>query len=318
MWGKLLFLLIWPVSVPYGLYWMWKGDKFSRAVRIGLTGIAASFFIVAIATASPNTPTPPQVVQGPAVSRPSAAPVPEAPAAPAPEPATTTAPAPEPEPAIVAVPGTVVRVVDGDTAIFRLDDGTEETVRFIGVDTPESTNSIEVYGEEASDYTTSALPEGTQVFLEKDAEDRDQYGRLLAYVWLAQPTAITETEIRDKMFNARLATDGYAQQMTIQPNSKYAEYFTTFVSEARTAETGLWSPSVLAATEAANAPAPKPKAKPKPAPKASGGGGGTVYITDTGSKYHSSGCSYLRKSKHAISLSSAKSQGYSACSRCDP
>ena len=42
----------------------------------------------------------------------------------------------------------------------------------------------------------------------------------------------------------------------------------------------------------------------------------TVYITKTGSKYHRSGCSYLRQSKIAISLSSAKAQGYTACSRC--
>lgn len=44
----------------------------------------------------------------------------------------------------------------------------------------------------------------------------------------------------------------------------------------------------------------------------------TVYITDTGKKYHSASCSYLKKSKHAISKSSAISQGYSACSKCNP
>lgn len=44
----------------------------------------------------------------------------------------------------------------------------------------------------------------------------------------------------------------------------------------------------------------------------------TVYITDTGSKYHRSGCSYLKKSSHAISLSAAKAQGYTPCSRCNP
>ena len=44
----------------------------------------------------------------------------------------------------------------------------------------------------------------------------------------------------------------------------------------------------------------------------------TVYITDTGEKYHRSGCQYLRKSKHAISLSEAKSRGYTPCSKCKP
>lgn len=43
---------------------------------------------------------------------------------------------------------------------------------------------------------------------------------------------------------------------------------------------------------------------------------GTVYITDTGSKYHSEGCRHLQKSKHAISVEDAKSSGYSACKNC--
>lgn len=43
-----------------------------------------------------------------------------------------------------------------------------------------------------------------------------------------------------------------------------------------------------------------------------------VYITDTGSKYHKSGCRYLKKSKHSISLSDAKAQGYTPCSVCKP
>jgi len=43
-----------------------------------------------------------------------------------------------------------------------------------------------------------------------------------------------------------------------------------------------------------------------------------VYITETGSKYHKSGCRYLKKSKIAISLESALSQGYTPCSVCKP
>lgn len=44
----------------------------------------------------------------------------------------------------------------------------------------------------------------------------------------------------------------------------------------------------------------------------------TVYITDTGKKYHTSGCGYLSRSKHAISLKDAKARGYTPCSRCHP
>lgn len=44
----------------------------------------------------------------------------------------------------------------------------------------------------------------------------------------------------------------------------------------------------------------------------------TVYVANTGSKYHRSGCQYLKKSQNAISISSAKAQGYTPCSRCNP
>ena len=57
--------------------------------------------------------------------------------------------------------------------------------------------------------------------------------------------------------------------------------------------------------------------------RARGGGGGggsgtTVYITNTGEKYHRAGCRYLSKSKIAISLSKAKAEGYTPCSVCKP
>ena len=44
----------------------------------------------------------------------------------------------------------------------------------------------------------------------------------------------------------------------------------------------------------------------------------TVYITDTGEKYHRYGCQYLRESCHPISLSTAQSLGYTPCKRCKP
>lgn len=44
----------------------------------------------------------------------------------------------------------------------------------------------------------------------------------------------------------------------------------------------------------------------------------TVYITNTGAKYHSSGCRYLRKSKIATTLGEAISSGYTPCSKCSP
>ena len=112
----------------------------------------------------------------------------------------------------------VIRVSDGDAAAFRLADGTEETVRFIGVDTPE-----------AGRFTKSQLTPGTQVQLELDAEPRDRYGRLLAYVWL-----------NGEMFNRRLVAEGYAQPLRIASNVRYAAEFEALAGEARVKGRGLW------------------------------------------------------------------------------
>lgn len=208
------------------------------------------------------------------------------------------------------IEATVVRVVDGDTAVFRLEDGATEKTRFIGVDTPESTNSIERYGQEAAEYTKNALSPGDTVFLERDVEERDRYGRLLAYVWLERPTRIDESAIRMYMLNARLALDGYAQQMTIQPNSKYAGYFREFVGEARAEETGLWGvepESDSAASEGNNAVS-----------------SGATYIGNRNTKkFHEPACSSVGQMnpENKVPLSSrdqAIAGGFVPCGNCRP
>lgn len=144
----------------------------------------------------------------------------------------------------------ILRVVDGDTAIisFEFDDGSKyqkERVRFLGVDTPETVHPnkpVQYYGKEASDFTKSQLTDKT-VWLQTDVGVKDRYDRMLAYVWLKEPTEKDledETAIRQNMFNAKLLLDGYAQLMTIQPNSRYANLFVHFQREAREAQRGLW------------------------------------------------------------------------------
>lgn len=138
------------------------------------------------------------------------------------------------------LPATVNYVVDGDTAQITLAGGEEEQVRFIGVDTPESTRSKNnPSGKEAAAFTKKKL-EGQQVWLELDAEERDRYGRILAYIWLEQPANFSEEEIRAKLFNAVLLLEGYAQVMTVPPNVNYVDFFTAFQREARDADKGLW------------------------------------------------------------------------------
>jgi hypothetical protein len=81
---------------------------------------------------------------------------------------------------------------------------------------------------------------GKDIFLEFDVQKYDNYGRLLAYVWLSSPKEISEQEIKSKMFNAILLLEGYAQVMTVPPNVKYVDYFLKFQKEARENNKGLW------------------------------------------------------------------------------
>jgi len=98
---------------------------------------------------------------------------------------------------------------------------------------------VEYYGPEAEKYTHSQL-DGKQIWLQKDVQERDKYGRLLAYIWLEQPASDSESEIRAKMYNAKLLLDGYAQVMTIPPNVKYADLFVKLQREVREGGRGLW------------------------------------------------------------------------------
>ena len=126
----------------------------------------------------------------------------------------------------------VLKVVDGDTIQIEFN-GKKERVRLIGIDTPESVHPDETKntenGKKASEYTKLLL-EGKSVSLEFDVEERDKYGRLLAYVYLDK-----------EMINKKLLADGYAQLETVPPNVKYVDEFTTVLEEAKKEKRGLWN-----------------------------------------------------------------------------
>lgn len=127
----------------------------------------------------------------------------------------------------------VVRVVDGDTVVARLADGREERVRYIGIDTPESVKPgtpVQCFAKAASDEN-ARLVDGRRVRLVPDAEARDRYGRLLAYVYRDD----------DGLFvNAELVRRGFARTLTIPPNVRFAERFAALARAAREAGRGLW------------------------------------------------------------------------------
>lgn len=129
---------------------------------------------------------------------------------------------------------TLVYVTDGDTIGVEVD-GVDERVRLIGIDTPETKKPdtpVQCFGPEATAFTSSLLPEGTALHLERDVEARDAYGRLLAYVYRAG----------DGLFvNMEIIGQGYARPLTIPPNVAHADEFVTAARHAEATDAGLWA-----------------------------------------------------------------------------
>ncbi|WP_050180486.1 thermonuclease family protein [Domibacillus robiginosus] len=152
---------------------------------------------------------------------------------------------------------TVKEVVDGDTVkvVYK---GKTETVRMILIDTPETKDPkkcVQLYGPEATAYTKKYLLDKTKtVSIELDKDTRDQYGRLLAYVY-----------VNETMFNELLIQNGLARITVFEPNTKYLKKLQDSETKAKAAKKGIWSnPNAI---KGGCAPKPAPKPKPAPAPK---------------------------------------------------
>jgi micrococcal nuclease len=139
----------------------------------------------------------------------------------------------------------VLRVIDGDTIKMNIQ-GKPESVRLIGIDTPESKANAKAMrdsnrsgqdmaaivsqGKEAAAYTRSRVKKGDTVRIETDVQQRDKYRRILAYVWLSDGTMLNEAIVRA----------GYAQPATFPPNVRYQDLFLEAARDARRNGRGLW------------------------------------------------------------------------------
>jgi micrococcal nuclease len=103
-------------------------------------------------------------------------------------------------------------------------------VRLIGVDTPEVYGNDECYGREASAFVERIVPLGSAVNYRLGIEERDRYGRALAYLYLDD----------GRLLNLLLVERGYAQVLTIPPNVDFAQRFRRAARRARAAGRGLW------------------------------------------------------------------------------
>jgi micrococcal nuclease len=132
----------------------------------------------------------------------------------------------DPEPSGGRTSARVTKHTDGDTLWLS---GVGK-VRLIGMDTPEVFGEVECFGREASAFVERVVPLGTEVRYRLGVDERDRYGRALAYVWL-----------RDGRFlNRLLVARGYAQPLTVPPNVEYEDLFVRAAAHARAAGRGLW------------------------------------------------------------------------------
>jgi micrococcal nuclease len=160
----------------------------------------------------------------------------------------------------------ITEVVDGDTIKIRMG-GKEETLRLIGMDTPETVDPrkpVQCFGKEASNEAKKLLS-GHRVRLEMDPTqgDRDKYGRMLAYAY------------RDDglFYNEYMIRQGYAHEYTYDLPYTYQADFKAAQRAAEAAQLGLWSPATCNGDTTT----------PSGAPSAAGSAAATTYYT---SSYH--------------------------------
>lgn len=129
---------------------------------------------------------------------------------------------------------TMVEVVDGDTIDVTID-GHRERVRLIGIDTPETkkpNTPVQCFGPEATKFAKSLLPPDAALHLERDVVARDDYGRMLAYVYLSADGTFV---------NMAIITQGFARPLTIAPNVAHADDFAVAARAALANNIGLWA-----------------------------------------------------------------------------
>ncbi len=135
------------------------------------------------------------------------------------------------EPALPAV--TLLEVVDGDTLVVRTADGAEDTIRLLGINAPERDDCL---GDRATERL-NALTDDAELAVESDG--RDEFGRLLAYVWAD-----------DVLVNLALVAEGLAVTPAIDEHRLEAT-LTAAAEDAQDAGLGLWAPDACGPATAA-------------------------------------------------------------------
>ena len=175
-----------------------------------------------------------------------------------------------------------VKAVDGDTAKLSVK-GRTYTFRFLAVDTPETVKPntpVAFMGKRASDYTKSELKKAKKIQIQYDGNKTDKYGRRLAWIW-----------VDGKLLQDKLVRKGYARVYYIYGKYRYTDILN-------------YSAAFPDSSSSKNTTTPTKKSN------------NYVWVSRSGSKYHSyTGCSGM-KNPSKIKKADAVSKGYTACKKC--
>lgn len=169
---------------------------------------------------------------------------------------------------------TVRRIVDGDTLELvgrsgkgPLSRGAQVDVRLLEIDTPETkhrSKPVQCYGERATARLTKLVPPGSTVWVQRDTELRDQYGRYLLYLWNDDGVFV----------NRRMVADGFAKATLYEPNDRHWPRISAAERKAKSRGAGLWgacthfgAPKHTPKPEPEPQPAPEPQPQPAPEPQ---------------------------------------------------
>lgn len=205
----------------------------------------------------------------------------------------------------------VMSVVDGDTLKVSIVSGgisVTESVRLIGVDTPETvhpTKAVQEYGIEASDFLKKLCKEGQEAYLTYDWNQRDIYRRLLAYVWIKNDAGGWV------LVNLVIVENGYGHAyLEYSFRKDYMVMFTEAQKKAQDKAVGLWAGASVS-TKVEQTPVTPP--------------GKTTtyqYIGNKNSKvFHRLSCKSLPAMQNRVyfyTREEAIAAGYRPCGNCKP
>lgn len=200
---------------------------------------------------------------------------------------------------------TVDRVIDGDTVKLKFEDGTNESLRILLIDTPEDTKEKQYLGDVSTSFAKNNLKKGDIVYVETDGAKTDKYGRYLGYLWY------DSTGNKDyKMYNEEVVREGLARVGYIYDAVRHLDKMKAAQYKAKKSKKNIWEIDGYATDKGFNQSL---------APTSDNSGGTnskSVYANISSKKYHSTSDAHGMKNSTKMSEVEAKKAGYSACKTC--